>query len=80
MVGFKAATNDHFRGPICRTRQVWQPRLGREVTDEEARHIASNVTGFFALLAEWARAEMPPRANDPGKPDASDNGEARDDR
>jgi hypothetical protein len=37
-------------------------------------------TGFFSVLAEWSRAEMPSPANDAGKPDASDNGEARHDR
>jgi hypothetical protein len=41
------------------TRRVWQPRLGRDLSREEARQIAENLTGFFALLAEWARAEKP---------------------
>ena len=53
---------------IGRTRQVWQPRLGRDLSREDARQIAENVTGFFAVLAEWSRAEMPPPANDIGKP------------
>ena len=26
---------------------------------EDARQIAANVTGFFSVLAEWSRAEMP---------------------
>jgi hypothetical protein len=26
---------------------------------EDARQIAENVTGFFAILGEWSRAEMP---------------------
>ena len=50
------AANDNL---IDRTRQVWQPRIGRDLTDEDARQIAENVTGFFAILAEWSRAEMP---------------------
>jgi hypothetical protein len=29
------------------------------------------------LLAEWSRVEMPSPANDAGKPDASEGGEAR---
>jgi len=65
---------------IDRTRQVWQPRLGRDLSREDARQIAQNVTGFFALLAEWSRAEMPVLANDTGKPAASDTGEVRHDR
>ena len=64
------AANDNL---IDRTRDVWQSRLGRDLSREDARQISENVTGFFALLAEWARAELPTPANDAGKPDASDN-------
>ena len=71
------AANDNL---IDRTRKVWQPRLGRDLTDEDARQIAENVTGFFAILAEWSRAEMPTPANDAGKPVASDDKEVRHDR
>jgi hypothetical protein len=42
---------------IDRTRQVWQPRLGRDISREDARQIAENVAGFFALLAKWSRDE-----------------------
>jgi len=71
------AANDNL---IDRTRQVWQPRTGRDLTDEEARQIAENITGLFSILAEWSRAEMPTPANDAGKPTASDDKEARHDR
>ena len=64
------ASNDNL---IDRTRDVWQSRLGRDLSREDARQITENVTGFFALLAEWARAELPTPANDTGKPAASDN-------
>jgi hypothetical protein len=57
------AANDNL---IDRTRKVWQPRLGRDLTNEDAQQIAGNATGFFAILAEWARAEMPFSANDNG--------------
>jgi hypothetical protein len=67
------AANDNL---IDRTRKVWQPLLGRDLTNEDARQINENVTGFFAVLAEWSRAEMPVPANDTGKPSASDNEEA----
>ena len=49
---------------IEQTHKVWQPRLQRNLTDEDARHIAENVTGFFAILAEWSRAARPASAND----------------
>ena len=71
------AANDNL---IDRTRQVWQSRIRRDLTDEDARQIAENVTGFFAILAEWSRAELRAPANDAGKPIASDNKEADHDR
>jgi hypothetical protein len=49
---------------IEQTRQLWQPRLGRDLSREEARQVAENVTGFFAILAEWSRAERLAAAND----------------
>jgi hypothetical protein len=71
------AANDNL---VDRTRQVWQPRTRRDLTDEDSRQIAENVTGFFSILAEWSRAEMPTPANDAGKPVASDDKEVRHDR
>ena len=59
-----------FRGRRSGTRNgeqprvVWQPRLGRDLSDDEAKQIAANVTGFFGILAEWSRAELPTPAND----------------
>ena len=58
---------------IRHTRQVWQPRLGHDLSGEDARQIAANVTGFFAVLAAWSRAEMPSPANDAGKPGTSES-------
>jgi hypothetical protein len=60
------------------TSQVWQPRLGRDLSREDARQIVENVTGVFALLTEWSRAETLPRANE--TPYASQHGEAHHDR
>ncbi|HEY1474386.1 MAG TPA: hypothetical protein VGF53_09915 [Pseudolabrys sp.] len=37
--------------------------------------IVENVIGFFAILTEWSRAEMPVPANDATKPSTSDTGE-----
>ena len=75
------AANDHDAGKqIARTRQVWQPRLGRDLTDEDARQIMHNVTGFFGVLAEWSRAEALSAANDAGSPAKPHEGEVRHDR
>lgn len=73
--------NDNLKdGLIRRVRQVWQPRLGGDLSHECARQIAENVTGFFSVLAEWSRAEMPSPANDAGRPDTSENCEVRRER
>jgi hypothetical protein len=75
------AANDNRKDVLTRrTRQFWQPRLGRDLSREDARQIAANVSGFFSVLAEWSQAEMPSPANDAGKPDASESEEARHDR
>jgi len=55
------AANDNL---INRTIALWQPRLRRALSREDARQIAENVTGFFELLAEWSRAELPAPVND----------------
>jgi hypothetical protein len=73
--------NDNLKDELIgRTREVWQPRLGRDLSPEEARQIVANVTGFFSVLAEWLRAEKPAPANDACKPVASDDKEVRHDR
>jgi hypothetical protein len=46
--------NDNLAERTCR---LWKRRLGRDLSREEARQFAENVSGFFALLAEWSRAE-----------------------
>ncbi len=65
---------------LARTREVWQPRLGRDLTDEDARQIMHNVTGFFGVLAEWSRAERLAAANDAAAPAKPNDGEVRHDR
>ena len=65
---------------VGRTRKVWRPRLGRELSREDARQIAANVTGFFSVLAEWSRAERPVPANDPSAPAVAEPTEAQHER
>jgi hypothetical protein len=69
--------NDH--NLIDRTRAVWQPRLGRDLSREDARQVVANVTGFFAILAEWSHAEKR-AANDNNVHAAPDGSEVRHDR
>jgi len=42
---------------LDQTIAIWQPRATRPLTREDAREIIENVTGFFAVLQEWERAE-----------------------
>jgi hypothetical protein len=63
---------------IDRTREVWKPRLGRDLSPEDLRQIVGNATGFFAILAEWSRAEIPAPANDLTKPTTSNAAEVAD--
>ena len=73
------AANDNDAGKqIARTRQIWQPRFRRELTDGDARQIRYNVISFFGVLAEWARTEkMAVGANNNASPK---KGEVRHDR
>jgi hypothetical protein len=70
-----AASDNLKHELIGRTREVWQPRLGRDLSREDARQIAESMTGFFAVLAEWSGAEKPLPANDVGKCDGTENTE-----
>ena len=36
------------------TKAFWEPRYGRELSDQEAWEIARNLDGFFRILARWA--------------------------
>jgi hypothetical protein len=49
-----------------RSRVIWQARTARRLTNEDTRQITENLTGFFSILDEWARAEssLPVVAND----------------
>jgi hypothetical protein len=75
------AANDNDAGKqIARTRQIWQPRLARDLIDDDANQIMHNVTGFFGLLAEWSQAERLVAANDSAEPAQPNEGEVRHDR
>jgi hypothetical protein len=75
------AANDNDAGKqIARTRQIWQPRVWRDLTDEDARQIIHNMTGFFGVLAEWSRADRLAAANDAAAPAKPNEGEVRHDR
>ena len=60
----KSANENLNADQFERTREVWQPRLGHDLSRDEAEQIAVNVTGFFSVLAEWSRTELQVPAND----------------
>ncbi|WP_347264292.1 hypothetical protein [Nitrobacter sp.] len=75
------AANDNDLGrQIARTREIWQPRMGRDLNDQDARQILHSVTGFFGVLAEWRRAELLGAANDCTAPVEPKDGEVLHDR
>jgi hypothetical protein len=46
---------DRRRELLNLTLEVWQPLSSRQLSDEDAREILANVTGFFGVLAKWDR-------------------------
>ena len=42
------------RQSLDQTRDLWEQRIGRELSDENCRAAAENVAGYFSLLATWA--------------------------
>ena len=65
------SANDNLKNDLRqRTRKVWQPRIGRDLSSEDARQIVENVSGFFAVLADWSRLEGTIPANDNERGDA----------
>ena len=69
-----SAANDNL---IERTTALWQPRLGRELTREDAWQIAKDVAGFFSMLHEWSKGNDNDNRESAA---ATDSGEARRDR
>jgi hypothetical protein len=43
-----------------RTLEVWSRRSTRPLTEEDAREIAANMTGFFRVLLEWKAKKRAP--------------------
>lgn len=69
----KAANDNQKEECIARTCRFWQPRLGRDLSCEDARQIVENVSGFFAVLEDWSRSERANPANDNERADVSTN-------
>ncbi|EKU73468.1 MULTISPECIES: hypothetical protein [Sphingomonadales] len=42
---------------VEKTRKLFQERTTRQLTNEDARQILENLTGFFRVLGEWDRAQ-----------------------
>jgi hypothetical protein len=42
---------------IEQTISVFENRIGRVISKEEARQAVENISGFFRVLEEWAEAE-----------------------
>jgi len=46
-----------------RTLEIWSRRSSRPLTEEDAREIAANMTGFFRVLLEWKAKKRAPRVD-----------------
>lgn len=53
-----------LKARMDRTKAAWQPRAARQLTDEDARQIDSNCTGFVRVLLDWVRAEQARKASE----------------
>lgn len=42
---------------IEQTISVFESRSGRVISEEDARQAVENISGFFRVLQEWAKAE-----------------------
>lgn len=42
---------------LDQTARLFEPRLGRSVSKEDARQIVDHLGGFFRILAEWERID-----------------------
>ncbi|RUX32411.1 hypothetical protein EOA23_09295 [Mesorhizobium sp. M2A.F.Ca.ET.042.01.1.1] len=40
-----------------RTARLFEARMGRSLSTEDARQIVDNIGGFFRILAEWDRID-----------------------
>ena len=54
--------------PVRRTLTVWRPRTSRRLTEEDAREIVENVSGFFRMLQEWEAGEAGKERRADGEP------------
>lgn len=55
--GQRLAPSSHRPELIRLSRDLWEPRYGRELSDEEAREILINMLGFCHVLMAWSVAE-----------------------
>jgi hypothetical protein len=61
LVKIPKSANDNL---LDKTLAVWRPRSYRELSREDAREIAENISGFFSVLNDWSRAANATAAND----------------
>ena len=43
---------------IAHTIRVWEPRLGRTLTEEDARQILESVVGYFRIIKKWTQDDL----------------------
>lgn len=51
---------------IRETADFWTRKSGKRVSDEDAREMHANLSGFFAVLLEWDARDLDCPATDDG--------------
>lgn len=50
---------------IEQTTSIFESRIGRGISEEDARQAVDNISGFFRVLQEWAEAEVKEKSAEP---------------
>ncbi|MBJ7378532.1 hypothetical protein [Sphingobium sp.] len=58
---------------VEKARTVFQKRTSRKLTNEDARQMLENLTGFFRVLHEWDRAQRKSERNSRGDDAEAEN-------
>ncbi len=60
--------SDHIsKETIQKTIEFWSPRYGYTLSEEDAREIVVNLSGFFDVLIKWDREDKEKKAQEKKK-------------
>jgi hypothetical protein len=62
--GFFFKMSKYSKQLLDKTIEVWQPLSEEKLSEENAREIIDNVTGFFSILKKWDEEERRKQENE----------------